>query len=81
MYLNGIYVRADHENARYYFARAAVRGVAAGHTGLGVMAFEGRGGARRNLTAARMHFEAGANGSNADAMYNLGNLYAHGGWG
>jgi TPR repeat protein len=72
-------VPADASKARAYFSRAAARGLAAGHTGLGVMAFEGAGGAPRNLTAARLHFEAAANGSNADAMFNLGNIYAHGG--
>jgi TPR repeat protein len=79
MHLNGLHVPADPNKARAYFARAAARGLAAGHTGLGVMAFEGAGGAARNLTAARAHFETAANGSNADAMFNLGNLHAHGG--
>lgn len=80
MHLNGIYVGADATKARSYFAQAAARGLAAGHTGLGVMSYEGVGGVPRNYTAARLHFEAGANGSNADAMFNLGNIYAHGGW-
>jgi TPR repeat protein len=79
MHLNGIHVARDPAKARTYFARAAARGLAAGHTGLGVLAFEGAGGAPRNLSAARVHFEAGANGSNADAMFNLGNIYAYGG--
>lgn len=78
MHLNGIHVPRDAAKARAYFQQAAARGLAAGHTGLGVLASEGAGGAPRNFSAARHHFEAGANGSNADAMFNLGNIYAHG---
>ncbi|KAI8464707.1 MAG: hypothetical protein J3K34DRAFT_525980 [Monoraphidium minutum] len=78
MHLNGLHVATDADQARAFFERAAARGLAAGHTGLGVLASEGAGGVARNYTAARRHFEAAANGSNADAMFNLGNIYAYG---
>ncbi len=57
--------------------------VKAGHTGavggLGLMYFGGRGGLTKSVGKAEELFRSAAQHGNAQAMYNLGNLYALGG--
>jgi TPR repeat protein len=77
MHLKGIHVRQNTSQAVYYFQQAASRGLAAGHNGLGVLAFHGQG-VQRDLAAAKAHFEAGAAQGSADSMYNLGGMHMEG---
>jgi hypothetical protein len=77
MHLKGIQVPQNTSQAVNYFQQAAARGLAAGHNGLGVLAFHGQGMAR-DLAAAKEHFEAGAAQGSADSMYNLGGMHMEG---
>lgn len=53
-----------------WFGQASERGLPAAYNGIGVMSFNGQG-VEQNFTAARLAFEAGARGGDADSMYNL----------
>ncbi len=77
MYLKGIHVAKDAGRARQFFVKAAARGLAAGQNGLGVLAFTGEDG-EVDYKLAYRHFEAAANGSNADGMYNLATMLING---
>jgi len=63
--------QSDFSLADEMFRKAAAKGVAAAHTGLGIMAQNGHGRVA-NLSAAIEHFEKGAAMGDKDALFNLG---------
>lgn len=71
LYLDGVAVKPNDEEAARWFALAAERGNAPARFALGVMRLDGKGGPK-DVAAAKALFEQVAPTGHAGALYNLG---------
>jgi len=74
MYLNGLYVQKDLNQARFWFERAAGRGDPDAQNDLGTLYLNGQG-VHKNLDIAMKWFQLSAKQGHPVAQYNLGVIY------